>query len=252
MTLEVPAGSGDGRGSDGALLDLAAYTGSPPARTGFHLLDDVDLFNIVCVYGDSREESVRAEVYVAVLTYLREQRRRAFVIVDPPHAWARNTLLANPGTSFSDLGITGVDARNAAVFYPRILAPDPLRDGQVDAFPPSGAIAGLFARTDAERGVWKAPAGVNASIAGVSGLTDLLTDEENGALNQLGINCLRSFPVYGPVSWGARTLRGADLVGDEYKYIPVRRLALFVEESLYRGLKWVVFEPNDAPLWAQI
>jgi phage tail sheath protein FI len=79
-----------------------------------------------------------------------------------------------------------------------------------------------------------------------------LSDGENGQLNPLGINSLRSFPVAGQVVWGARTLRGADSIGDEYKYIPVRRLALFIEETLYRGTQWVVFEPNDEPLWAQI
>jgi phage tail sheath protein FI len=79
-----------------------------------------------------------------------------------------------------------------------------------------------------------------------------LTDEENGELNPLGINCLRTFPIVGKVVWGSRTLRGADQLADEWKYIPVRRTALFLEESLYRGLKWVVFEPNDEPLWAQI
>jgi uncharacterized protein len=79
-----------------------------------------------------------------------------------------------------------------------------------------------------------------------------LTDAENGMLNPHGINCLRAFPIIGRVAWGARTLRGADMLADEYKYIPVRRLALYIEESLYRGLKWVVFEPNDEPLWAQI
>jgi phage tail sheath protein FI len=79
-----------------------------------------------------------------------------------------------------------------------------------------------------------------------------MTDAENGLLNPLGINCLRTFPVYGRVVWGSRTLRGADAAADEYKYIPVKRTALYIEESLYRGLKWVVFEPNDEPLWAQI
>jgi hypothetical protein len=79
-----------------------------------------------------------------------------------------------------------------------------------------------------------------------------LTDDENGQLNQLGINCLRTFPVAGSVVWGARTLRGADQLADEYKYVSVRRTALFIEESLYRGTQWVVFEPNDEPLWAQI
>jgi phage tail sheath protein FI len=109
-----------------------------------------------------------------------------------------------------------------------------------------------MARTDGQRGVWKAPAGVDASVNGTAGLAYDLTDKQNGVLNQVGINCLRTFPVYGRVCWGARTLRGADQAADEYKYVPVRRTALFLEESLYRGLKWVVFEPNDEPLWAQI
>jgi phage tail sheath protein FI len=109
-----------------------------------------------------------------------------------------------------------------------------------------------MARTDATRGVWKAPAGIDASLTGVLGLSDALTDKENGVINKLGINALRTFPIFGNVVWGARTMRGADQAADEYKYVPVRRTALFLEESLYRGLKWVVFEPNDEPLWAQI
>jgi phage tail sheath protein FI len=100
--------------------------------------------------------------------------------------------------------------------------------------------------------VWKAPAGLEATISGVSGLTVKLTDGENGQLNPLAINCLRSFPNFGTVVWGSRTLNGSDQLANEWKYIPVRRLALFIEESLYRGTQWVVFEPNDEPLWAQI
>jgi phage tail sheath protein FI len=143
-------------------------------------------------------------------------------------------------------------ARNAAVYYPRVLQSDPLRDNQISSFVPCGMIAGLMARTDSSRGVWKAPAGIDAALNGIQGLEVVLTDGENGTLNQVGINCLRTFPVYGRVSWGARTLRGADQAADEYKYIPVRRTALFIEETLFRGLKWVVFEPNDEPLWSQI
>jgi phage tail sheath protein FI len=130
--------------------------------------------------------------------------------------------------------------------------PNPLRDDQVEDFSALGAVAGVFARTDAQRGVWKAPAGLDATLVGVPQLSVPLTDPENGELNPLGINCLRAFPIGGRVVWGARTLRGADQLADEYKYIPVRRVALYIEESLYRGLKWVVFEPNDEPLWAQI
>jgi uncharacterized protein len=89
-------------------------------------------------------------------------------------------------------------------------------------------------------------------VVGVTGLSVPLTDDENGRLNPSGINTLRTFPTIGSVVWGARTLRGADLLADEYKYVPVRRLALFLEETLFRNTQWVVFEPNDEPLWSQI
>jgi phage tail sheath protein FI len=93
---------------------------------------------------------------------------------------------------------------------------------------------------------------VTTAQSKLDGAKQTLKSKENGILNPLGINCLRTFPVAGRVVWGARTLRGADQLADEYKYIPVRRLALFIEESLYRSTQWVVFEPNDEPLWAQI
>jgi uncharacterized protein len=115
----------------------------------------------------------------------------------------------------------------------------------------SGTLAGVYARTDAARGVWKAPAGTEATLRNATVVTKM-NDLENGQLNELGVNALRSFPIYGNISWGARTLDGADQIGSEYKYVPVRRTALYIEESLYQGLKWVVFEPNDAPLWAAI
>jgi phage tail sheath protein FI len=129
---------------------------------------------------------------------------------------------------------------------------DPQRENRLSTFAPGGAVAGIYARTDATRGVWKAPAGLDASVVGAAALTATLTDGENGQLNPRGINCLRSFPEFGRVVWGARTLRGSDQLASEWKYIPVRRMALFIEESLYRGTQWVVFEPNDEPLWAQI
>jgi len=144
------------------------------------------------------------------------------------------------------------DARNVAIYFPRLRLADPLNEGRLGSFAPCGAIAGIVARTDAQRGVWKAPAGIEASFSGVQEFTYSLTDGENGLLNPLGLNCLRSFPVAGNLVWGARTLVGADLLASEWKYLPVRRTALFLEESLYRGTQWVVFEPNDEPLWAQI
>jgi len=89
-------------------------------------------------------------------------------------------------------------------------------------------------------------------VTGALGVGTVLTDGENGVLNPRAINCIRNFPVYGTVVWGARTLQGNDERGSEWKYVPVRRTALFIEESLYRGTQWVVFEPNDEPLWSQI
>jgi phage tail sheath protein FI len=109
-----------------------------------------------------------------------------------------------------------------------------------------------MAATDASRGVWKAPAGIDAGISGTVGLAVNMTDAENGEINPIGINALRTFPIVGSVLWGARTMRGSDQVADDYKYVPVRRFALFLEESLFRGLKFAVFEPNDEPLWSQI
>jgi phage tail sheath protein FI len=133
-----------------------------------------------------------------------------------------------------------------------VLIPDPLDDFRLRSVGASGTIAGLYARTDSDRGVWKAPAGTEATLRGVSRLEYLLSDRENGVINPLGINGLRNLPVYGSICWGARTMDGADALASEWKYVPIRRLALFLEESLYRGTHWVVFEPNDEPLWAQI
>jgi hypothetical protein len=175
------------------------------------------------------------------------------LIVDPPEDWtSAGGITQNNNAALASLKLNGEAARNAALFFPRVIESDPARQGQLDTFVPCGIVAGVMARTDTRRGVWKAPAGLDAALNGVQGLAVTLTDGENGALNPIGVNCLRGFPLAGPVVWGSRTLRGADLLADEYKYIPVRRLALYIEESLFRGTQWVVFEPNDEPLWAQI
>jgi phage tail sheath protein FI len=141
---------------------------------------------------------------------------------------------------------------SAAIYYPWIRIADPLTAGAERPCAPCGAVAGIFARTDSTRGVWKAPAGLDATLLGVSGAEYTLTDAENSILNPLGINCIRAFSSAGRVLWGARTMHGADNQASEYKYIPVRRLALFIQESIFRGLQWVVFEPNGESLWRQI
>jgi uncharacterized protein len=126
-----------------------------------------------------------------------------------------------------------------------------LQQGRARPFPPCGFVAGIYAATDAARGVWKAPAGADARLSGTPDLAAALSDAQNETLNAEAINCLRVFPASGPVIWGARTLRGGDRNGSEWKYVPVRRLGLFVESSLYAGIRWVVFEPNNEALWSQ-
>jgi phage tail sheath protein FI len=140
---------------------------------------------------------------------------------------------------------------NAAVYFPRLTVLDALNGNRPRNIGASGTMAGVYARTDAARGVWKAPAGTDSTLSGAN-LAVTISDLENGELNPLGINVLRNFPVFGNVSWGARTLEGADQQASQWKYIPVRRMALYIEESLFLSLKWVVFEPNDEPLWSQI
>jgi uncharacterized protein len=206
---------------------------------GVHLLDTVPIFNLLCVPGETDP------IVIANLqTYCHSQR--AFYIVDCKKEDSFNSLQGGP------VGITGDNAINSALYFPWVSAPDPLQQGRLNLYPPCGFVAGIYAATDAARGVWKAPAGIDAGLTGESGLTVVLTDLQNGTLNIQAINCLRHFPTYGDVVWGARTLRGNDQVGSEWKYVPIRRLALFLESSLYNGTQWVVFEPNDERLWGQI
>ncbi|MBS0445341.1 MAG: phage tail sheath family protein [Proteobacteria bacterium] len=247
-------------GSDGTPIDDNDVIGEQDPKTGIYALNRADLFNILCIPPLGRDTTALPSnwtatspaIYQAALTLCVQ--RRAMLIVDPDPTWATSIDQAIPNAidGRNDLNLSGTDARNAALYFPCVRIVDPLRDSRVDTFVPSGIIAGIMARTDVQRGVWKAPAGIDASLNGVSDLQVNMNDLENGQLNPLGINCLRSMGVNGRIVWGARTMRGADESADEYKYLPVRRLALFLEESLYRGTQWVVFEPNDEPLWAQV
>lgn len=233
------------KATDGRAPDEAAFRGSENAKTGLYALDKADLFNLLCLPPATFDEAHASALWDEAAAYCR--RRRAMLIVDPPPAWTTKDAATAPANMPS---IAAKD--HAAIYFPRLRQPNPLRDGAIESFVPCGAVAGVFARTDATRGVWKAPAGLDATLAGVPELALSLTDAECGELNPLGINCLRAMPAAGRVIWGARTLAGDDRLASEWKYVPVRRLALFIEESLFRGTQWVVFEPNDEALWAQI
>jgi phage tail sheath protein FI len=230
--------------SDGNNLTTADYTGSQANKTGIYALEKTDLFNILCIPPYSFDEGDDVDIWSDAAGYC--ERRRAMLIVDAPGGWGDKEA-AKAGVA----GI-GTTSKNSALFFPRLRQPNLLRDNQVETFAACGAVAGIWARTDSQRGVWKAPAGLEATLVGVPELSVSLTDGENGELNPLGINCLRAMPPAGRVIWGARTLEGDDRRASEWKYIPVRRTALFIEETLYRNTQWVVFEPNDEPLWAQI
>jgi uncharacterized protein len=244
--VTVPAGTAQGAGvagTGGSPPDGTALMGSLNDKTGIYALEKVDLFNILCI-PDLDPNTAQAVMTVAI-AYC--EKRRAMFLMDTP-------VGKDDVQEIKDwlAGVATLRSKNAALYFPRVQVPDPLNEFRLRSFGASGTIAGLYARTDASRGVWKAPAGTEATLTNVQALDAKLSDAENGALNPLAINTLRSFPVYGNVCWGARTLVGADQMASEWKYIPVRRLALFLEESLYRGTQWVVFEPNDEPLWAQI
>jgi uncharacterized protein len=240
--------------SDGTPLTVLDFlpANAEADKRGLYALEKVDLFNLL-VIPPYRAETDAADVDPNLVAEAAAycERRRAMLLLDSPKDW-QTKADAREGMLATDDDPIGARSRNAALFFPRLRKPNPLREGRIETFAAAGAIAGVFARTDAQRGVWKAPAGLDATLNGVPQLSVPLTDAENGELNPLGLNCLRSFPGAGRVVWGARTLKGADALADEYKYVPVRRTALYLEESLFRGLKWVVFEPNDEPLWAQI
>ncbi len=205
---------------------------------------DIDLFNIVVLpRADGQGDSARADLWPIASVFAKDER--AILLVDPPSIWATTSDVSD---GIADLRI-GVQTDHAAVYWPRLKITSNNASKIVD---PAGTVAGIMARTDSARGVWKAPAGLEATALGVRGVQYGMSDAENGQINPQAVNAVRAFPN-GIVVWGARTMVGFDNSGnDDYKYVPIRRFALYIQESLYRGLQWAVFEPNDEPLWRQI
>ncbi len=237
LAPDIPAG----QASDGSPPNVGDYSDA------YQIVDrEVDLFNLLILPADhGTGATAQTALYGPASVFC--QRRRAFLLMDAPSSWTNVQQATNPSSGVASLRV-GLVKDHSAIFYPRLLIND---NGLEKRTGPSGAMAGLMARTDSSRGVWKAPAGTEAGVRGIRGIEHLFSDDENGVLNPKAINTLRSLPA-GIVNWGARTMDGDDDFGSEWKYIPVRRTALFIEESLYRGTKWVVFEPNDEPLWSQI
>ena len=256
FTLGTGGTSGYGTGSDGTdgtTPTVSTFEGAEATQTGFYALEPVDLFNLMVIPRDEAlGDADMRTLWGRAATYCK--RHRAFLIVDPPSTWTNASTglpdVVQDPSMVSDLrGALGSAKDHAAVFYPRLHLKVA---GVTRVLGAGGAIAGLMARTDANRGVWKAPAGIEAGINNIGGLNVVLNDSQNGVLNKKGVNCIRALPNGSVVNWGARTLDGDDDTGSEWKYVPIRRFALFLEESLYRGTRWAVFEPNDEPLWANL
>jgi phage tail sheath protein FI len=265
----APAGGGAGTGGGGAsgggaagkagaggAMASAPGTDIAPAAinilgdgatTGIYALIKADIFNMLALPVDVGATYPSATLATAAAFC---KQHRAILLVDPPSTWTNVPLDFATVTGSATEAVTG-DIENAAVYYPNLKILDPLTNAPT-VLGPCGAVAGAWAATDQSRGVWKAPAGTQVALSGLSDLSVKVDDHESGVLNPLAVNCLRTFPLLGPVVWGARTAAGFDENTSQWKYIPIRRTALFIEESLYRGTRWVVFEPNDEPLWAAI
>lgn len=238
--------------SGGSDVDPTAANIVPSSGTGgIYALDALNFprFNLLCLPslpatdpGDSSTSANSAALSTA-LAYCRQER--AFLIVDTTDTWP---------VAGANVGPLAALGEHGAIYYPRVTVVEQ-QPGALPvtvSLPASGAVAGVMARTDGARGVWKAPAGLGAGMVGISGLSKPTDDGLSGDLNPLGINVLRTFQGAGSVVWGARTLKGADSQSSEHKYIPVRRLTNFIASSLYMGTQFAVFEPNDPDLWAQL
>ncbi|MBZ0237430.1 MAG: phage tail sheath subtilisin-like domain-containing protein [Deltaproteobacteria bacterium] len=237
-TPVLVAGGTDGSGA----ITSSDYAGTIIDRTGVHALDGLDV-NIVALPGKNDF------AHIAVNVAYCDSRGDCFALIDGPGTVERNVEI-KPDEARLFIDSLPSRSKNAAMFYPWIQVPDPTGIGRNPTrfVAPSGHVAGIFARTDITRGVWKAPAGIEATVPQAVGLQARVLDSDQDLLNPASLNCLRQFPGVGIVSWGSRTLAP----DPEWRYVPVRRMALFLKESLRRGLQWAVFEPNDEELWGRI
>jgi hypothetical protein len=216
---------------------------------GLGCLETEDGFDLLCVPDATRPRMPNGSVSEFKIEKMIElwrvatdlcRRKRALALIDAPVE-----ALATPDLKVFAGALPRESGAFAAAYAPWIEIDDPLQEGERRKCAPAGTIAGLFARFDKVHGVWKAPAGVEASLRSVKNLTRRFTDDDQNILNPLGINLLREFPRHGLVAWGGRTLA----LSDEWKYVPVRRVGNLIERSLQQGLQWPAFEPNAAPLW---
>lgn len=209
--------------------------GPPAVRRALSALDAVDDLGLLCLPGLSAPGALAAGAAYA-------RSRRAFYVAEP--AGSRSATLN------AVAAIAAADQGHVAVYLPRLVIRDPLHPQGTMRFGPSAAVAGLLARTDIERGVWAFPTGVH--LQDVVGVGSAIDEHRAALLRRSGVNALRALPGHGIVPWGARTVGSGRDRGEDWTYVPVRRLALYLQESIDRGLGWAAFEPNDEPTWRTI
>ncbi|MEV5982902.1 phage tail sheath subtilisin-like domain-containing protein [Streptomyces sp. NPDC052114] len=248
VTLAPPAPAAPAvPASNGAVahVETAQFIGDSADRTGFGGLEALDEVNMVAVpdlMGAYQQGLIDAEqvkaVQLGLISHCELMGDRMAIIDPPPSLNARQVRQWRQE-------LAGYDSRYAALYYPWIKSFDPAT-GQAVTVPPSGHMAGIWARNDAERGVHKAPA--NEIVRGAVDLDLQITRGEQDLLNPIGVNCIRAFPGRGIRVWGARTMAS----DPAWRYLNVRRYFNYLEESILIGTQWVVFEPNDHALWARI
>ncbi|MFE6256698.1 phage tail sheath family protein [Agromyces sp. NPDC057865] len=236
-------------GGRSAVVARVEDAGIEGVRAGLAALERVDPVNLLILPSESAADEQAREIVAEAVAFC--ERRRAMLLVDPPPSWTSAAAIEHAMRDGA-VAAVGTASPNAALYAPRLRRSDPAQAGAVETFSPVATVAGVIARTDAAQGVWSAPAGTDADLRGADGLEFRLGQREAEALNELGVSTLRTFPGRGPIVWGARTLAGADAAASEWKYVPVRRTALMLEEAIDRGLQWTQFEPNDGALWRDV
>lgn len=212
-------------------------------------IDKIDVINLLVLPGATENQLMTIAIAFV-------ERKRAFLIMDAPSNVVADDISDPSGTTIDSYinSVAGPPRTDhGALYFPWLSSTDPLA-GTPMRLPPSGYVAGIFARTDYDRGVWKAPAGLETVLLNTTGVVPdgKLTDARAGLLNLQDVNALRTFKGVGTVVFGARTYIPKGGAFDQWRYVPVRRMALFLEQTLVRNLGWVIFEPNDEPLWLSI
>ncbi len=238
-----------------SLSTTVSGSASPPINTDYSSFYNATLrkyrdVSIMVLPGEQWASDGSGNAIVSTTQAFCETHKRAMLIIDPPSEHVLDTAV-----TVNTMGLP--TSTYTALYYPWVEMANPLYNEDTNplapktvAIAPSAVAAGMWAKIDGKRGVWKAPAGVEAQVVGISGLQDQVDDLEQGQLNPLGVNCIRKLPSYGSVIWGARTL--ATKADPEWRYTPVRRTAIMIEQSIYNGIQWAVFEPNAHPLWGSL